>query len=309
MEVALMIEGQNGLDWPRWKRLVLEAERLGFAGLYRSDHYTNLEPPERDSLELWLSLTWLADRTERLRFGPVVSPVTFRHPALTARMAIQVDLLSGGRLTLGLGAGWQPREHEMFGLDLRDRFERFEEALDLVARLVRNPEPTTREGRWYQVREAVLLPRPERPTPILVGGNGEKRTLPLAARYADEWNAVQVTPPRFRELNGVLDRHLEARGRDPRSVRRSLMHGITWAADRPGLEAALRWRAENWASRANAEERRERGEIIGSGEEILEAVASYEAAGVECLMLQWLPLDDLEGLEGLAEVLRPWLKA
>src|SRR5260221_9914999 len=107
MELALMIEGQNGLDWPRWQRIAGEVERLGFAGLYRSDHFTNPQPPEKDSLELWVSLTWLADHTRRLRFGPIVSPVTFRHPALSARMALQVDDLSGGRLTLGLGAGWQ----------------------------------------------------------------------------------------------------------------------------------------------------------------------------------------------------------
>ena len=120
LEVAIMIEGQNGLNWPRWQRIAQAVEDLGFAGLYRSDHYTNANPPDLDSLELWVSLTWLASHTTRIEFGPLVTPVSFRHPTMTARMASAVDDLSGGRLTLGLGAGWQEREHSHFGWDLLD---------------------------------------------------------------------------------------------------------------------------------------------------------------------------------------------
>lgn len=109
MEIALMVEGQNGLNWPRWQRIAQAAEDLGFVGLYRSDHYTNASGPDLDSLELWVSLTWLASHTSRIEFGPIVSPVSFRHPTMTARMAAAVDDLSGGRLQLGLGAGWQVR--------------------------------------------------------------------------------------------------------------------------------------------------------------------------------------------------------
>src|SRR5512142_3352981 len=139
LQVAVMIEGQNGLNWERWKRIVPAVEDLGFAGLYRSDHFTNSNPPDMDSLELWVSLTWLADHTRRIEFGPLVSPVSFRHPALTARMARDVDSLSGGRLTLGLGAGWQEREHTNYGfdlLDLKSRFRRFEEGAQIITRLL-----------------------------------------------------------------------------------------------------------------------------------------------------------------------------
>lgn len=115
LEIAIMIEGQNGLNWPRWQRIVRLVEDLGFAGLYRSDHYTNASPPDLDSLELWVSLTWLAAHTKRIEFGPLVTPVSFRHPTMTARMAAAVDDLSGGRLTLGVGAGWQEREHTNYG--------------------------------------------------------------------------------------------------------------------------------------------------------------------------------------------------
>jgi F420-dependent oxidoreductase-like protein len=310
MELAIMIEGQNGIDWPTWRHVAEAVEGLGFGGLYRSDHYTNPVPPEKDSLELWVSLAWLADHTRRVRFGPIVSPITFRHPALSARMALQVDELSGGRLSLGLGAGWQEREHHMFGLDLlspKERFDRFEEAVEVAAALARSDRPVTFEGRWYQLREAVLLPRPKRNLPILIGGNGKKRTLPLAARFADEWNGVMVPPDEFRALNARLDALLDERGRGRGAVRRSLMHGITFGADRAGLDAALDWRARNWASRASADEMRARGEIVGAGDEVVGQIAAYEEAGVECLMLQWLPAGDLGLLERLASVVSRWL--
>ncbi|MGZ9223760.1 MAG: LLM class flavin-dependent oxidoreductase, partial [Anaerolineales bacterium] len=110
LEIAIMIEGQSGLNWPRWQKIVPLVEELGFVGLFRSDHFTNSRRTNLDSLELWTSLTWLADNTKRMEFGPLVTPFSFRHPVHTARMASAVDDLSGGRLVLGLGAGWNERE-------------------------------------------------------------------------------------------------------------------------------------------------------------------------------------------------------
>jgi F420-dependent oxidoreductase-like protein len=297
MDLAIMIEGQNGLNWQRWQRLARAVEDLGFAGLYRSDHYTNAEPPDLDSLELWVSLTWLASHTQRLEFGPLVSPVSFRQPTMTARMAAAVDDLSGGRLTLGLGAGWQEREHTNYGWDLLDiarRFQRFEEGLTIIAHLLRSDTPFDFDGEYYKVREAVLLPRPARPggPPILIGGSGPKRTLPLAARWADEWNAVFIPPARFRELNARLNELLEVQGRAPGSVRRSLMHGIVFGRD----EAEVRRKLGN-RSRASLEAR---GILIGTAHEIVEQLGRYAEAGVQRLMLQWLDLDDLDRLEALA---------
>ncbi|MDP2975334.1 MAG: LLM class flavin-dependent oxidoreductase, partial [Anaerolineales bacterium] len=167
LEIAIMIEGQNGLTWPRWQRLAAAVEELGFVGLYRSDHFTNATPPDKESLELWVSLTWLASHTKRIEFGSLVSPLSFRHPAFTARVAAAVDDLSdaggGGRLTLGLGAGWQEREHHLVGFDLLDmksRFARFEEGLEVITRLLKSDAPVTSEGKYYQLRGATLLPRP-----------------------------------------------------------------------------------------------------------------------------------------------------
>src|SRR5215470_824189 len=126
--LSIMIEGQNGLTWPHWKRIVREVEDLGFAGLFRSDHFTHAQPPDDDSLELIVSLTYLADHTQRLHFGSLVAPVTFRDPVLLARQGAALDDLSGGRLILGVGAGWQAREHHLFGYTFADVPTRYENA-------------------------------------------------------------------------------------------------------------------------------------------------------------------------------------
>jgi len=125
LEVAIMNEGQDGISWRRWRRLARAAEDLGFSGLYRSDYFTNPTGPYFDALELWASLTWLVDNTSRIEFGPLVSPVSFRHPVITTWTAAAVDDLSGGRLRLGLGAAWQEREHRTYGFELLNTDRRF----------------------------------------------------------------------------------------------------------------------------------------------------------------------------------------
>ena len=298
-----MIEGQDGLTWPRWQRLATAAEDLGFAGLYRSDLYTNANPPDRDSLELWVSLTWLAGHTQRLEFGPLVSPVSFRHPTLTARMAAAVDDLSGGRLTLGLGAGWQAREHDHFGwqlLDVPARFARFEEGLEVITRLLNSDAPVDFDGAHYRLREAILLPRPARPggPPILIGGNGPKRTLPLVARYASEWNGVFLTPADFADRNRQLDALLLAAGREPAAVRRSLMIGCVFGRDAAELEAHAARRG------TTPDKLRASGKLaVGDGAEIADQLVAWSAAGVQRIMLQWLDLDDLDGIAALARAI------
>jgi F420-dependent oxidoreductase-like protein len=302
LDVAIMIEGQNGLNWRRWKQIARAVEDSGYAGLYRSDHYTNANPPDKDSLELWVSLTWLASNTERIEFGPLVTPVSFRHPTLTARMAVAVDGLSEGRLTLGLGAGWQEREHNHYGwklLEVPERFERFEEGIQVITRLLASNEPVDFEGEYYRLREATLLPRPQRAggPPILIGGNGPKRTLPLAARYADEWNAVFLSPSDFEARNRRLDELLETQGRNPDEVRRSMMTGCVFGKDEAQVKSKVEART---GGKRTVAELRKRGAIVGTANEIVDQLGSLAEAGVERVMLQWLDLDDIDGIESMA---------
>jgi len=300
LEIAIMIEGQNGLTWPRWQKIARLVEDAGFIGLYRSDHFTNANPPDKESLEMWVSLTWLASNTNRIEFGPLVSPLSFRHPALTARMAAAVDDLSEGRLTLGLGAGWQAREHQLFGFDLlnpSERFNRFEEGLEVVTRLLSSNEPVSFEGKYFSIHDAILLPRPQRINSprILIGGVGPKRTLPLVARFADEWNCMFSTPETFYKLNLTLDDLLVNQGREPKSVRRSMMTGCYFGKNESLLKQKLEARGKHF------EQLRDNGAIVGTPNQMKEQLHELEEVGLQRIMLQWLDLDDLEGLEALAK--------
>lgn len=301
MDIAIMIEGQNGLNWPRWKKIVNLVEDLGFAGLYRSDHFTNATPPDIDSLDLWVSFAWQADNTKHIEFGPLVTPFSFRHPVHTVRMASAIDDLSEGRLTLGLGAGWQDREHEKFGfplLDMDGRFRRMEEGLEVVTRLLRSDEPFDFSGEFYTLKDAVMLPRPARGggPPILIGGNGEKRTLPLTARYADEWNAVFTTADEVRRLNTILDEMLMEQGRKPSDVRRSLMTGCIFGQTDKKVKEVSAVYGDTTLS-----ELREEGFIIGTGSQISEQLTQLAETKIDRVMLQWLDLGDFDGIEVLAK--------
>jgi alkanesulfonate monooxygenase SsuD/methylene tetrahydromethanopterin reductase-like flavin-dependent oxidoreductase (luciferase family) len=174
------------------------------------------------------------------------------------------------------------------------RFQRFEEGLQVISLLLNNREPVQFEGEFYQLRDAILLPRPHRPggPPILIGGNGEKRTLPLVAKYADEWNGVFISARRYAQLNAQLDALLVKERRNVADVRRSLMTGIVWGKTESEVEAKLEGR--------DRQELLERGLLVGTLDEIADQVDILDEAGVERLMIQWLDLDDIKGLEALA---------
>lgn len=317
--LSIMIEGQNGLTWPRWKRLVDAVEQLGFAGLFRSDHFTNARPPDVESLEMVVSLAYLADHTERIHFGPLVAPFSFREPTLLARQAAALDDLSGGRMILGVGAGWQEREHTLFGhslLDIPARMRRLEEGLEVVTRLLQSDEPVTYDGQFYHLRGATLLPRPMRPggPPLLIGGSGMTRTLPLVARYAAYWNAAFISPEAFHERNVRLDELLRAAGRSPEEVHRSVMLTLIFARDRDELErrlAARRARPELAGKSLDEviEALHASGSAIaGTPDGVLNRIREYETAGVQEVMLQWLDLDDMDGLRALADTVLPQVR-
>jgi F420-dependent oxidoreductase-like protein len=297
MQIALMIEGQDGLNWDRWRAIARTAEDAGYVGLYRSDHFTNPVGPYVDSLECWTSLTWLASNTSRIEFGPLVSPVSFRHPSMLVRMAAAVGDVSGGRLQFGIGAGWQEREHANYSYQLGsvpERMARFRESVHIMAHLLRDDAPLNFEGKHYCMQEAVLLPRPVQRVPIVIGGAGRQVTLPLVARYADEWNSGPRSPDVFAETNGYLDALLDRAGRPRDSVRRSMMLFVRAGRDQADLDARLAARPIPEFVRRNT--------LVATDTEIKDHLAKLEAVGVQRVMLNWM--DDYDDIEGMAMLAR-----
>jgi F420-dependent oxidoreductase-like protein len=319
-ELAIMIEGQMGLTWPRWQAIAEAVDGGGFAGLFRSDHFTDARGPVNAALEMTISLAYLATNTKNIHFGPLVAPVSFRDPIQLARQAAAIDDLSGGRMILGLGAGWQEREHHSYGYDLGGvptRMNRLEDALEVVTRLLHSDEPFTHDGLFYHLRDALLLPRPARPggPPILIGGGGPRRTMPLVARYADIWNFIPADPDDFRARSAKLDSLLQEAGRQPGDVKRTIMTGLIFGRDRAALEQALAWHerlAPAAAGKSPNEQiaywRDERHLIVGTAGEVIPQIQAYAAAGVAELMLQWFNMDDLDGIHALSEQVLPRLR-
>ena len=218
--LSVQIETAGGLSWERWQRIVPLVERLGYRGLYLCDHFCPPGEGFANSVEITLAFAYLATRSRRLEFGSLVAPVSFRDPVFLVRQAMHLDNLSGGRMVLGVGAGWMEREHRAFGYELGDtrtRLDRLAEALEVMTLLARHEEPVSFGGRFYRLEGAKILPRAARPDGprIMVGGSGPRRTLPLAARYADVWNAGPRPAEAFAESSTRLDELLVARGRAP----------------------------------------------------------------------------------------------
>ena len=295
-----MLEGQEGLNWDRWRRICADAERLGFASLRRSDHLISLMGPdtsERDCIECWESLALAAEWTKTIEFGPMVSPMTFRLPGVLAKIAASVDALSGGRLILGVGAGWNRNEHDAFGIPFlteQERFERLESGIK------------TMRDIWSKTN-----PRPIRnPIPLLIGGKGLKRSIPLIAREAAEWNLSRLDADMIRALRDALDQRCREIGRDPATIRRSVMTSYVIGRDRSDqLERAAQLREVipdlKSLSPAEVLESRKGLWLVGTPEEIAEAIREHAKLGVELFMLQHFLLDDSDALELLGKEVLP----
>lgn len=312
MRIGVMIEAQEGLTWDRWFRIADRVEALGLDSLWRSDHFVSLNgDPQRPALECWSSLTALAQRTQQLRFGPLVSPMTFRHPALLARMAAAVDGLSAGRLVLGVGAGWNEAEHRMFGIPMPpvgERMDRLEEGIGVIKALW-SGGPVDLDGRFYPLRAAVAKPRPvQRPRPpILIGGDGEVRLLRIVARHADEWNSHAHGAEIYRAKRARLEEHCRAVGRDPGTIHRSWMGGVLIGRSEREVAEHGRWMqsflpALHSVSPGEAPAAlRQRGWLVGTPAELRQQLQAWSTVGVERVMLQWFDLDNIDGLDLLAE--------
>ncbi len=260
-------------SWSDTLALSLHAEETGWYSVWFADHFMpNAEDTSGPMSECWTTLAALAAAVPRVRVGALVTGNTYRHPAVLAKMAANVDNISGGRCVLGLGAGWQENEHRAYGIDfstLGGRMNRFEEACQVVKGLFSN-DKTTFAGKYYQLTDAPLAPRPvQQPLPLLIGGGGEQRTLRIAARYADEWN-VWGTPEVLAHKGAILNRYCEEIGRDPRSIKHSAQGMLAMTDD---ASVAERMRASG------------RPAIAGNGVQIRALVEQYTEAGVDELII------------------------
>ena len=315
MKVCVMIEGQEGVTWDDWVRLARVAEDNRFEGLFRSDHYTAIIRPDADAHDAWATLAGLAAVTERIRLGTMVSPSTFRHPSVLARMAVTVDHISDGRVEVGMGSGWYEREHLAHGfpfLDGKQRFALFAEQVEIVVRSWTEAR-FDHDGPAYQLRDQLALPRPvQQPYPPLVlGGTVKPRFAELAARYATEVNTLGAPNDELRARKAALERACADTGRDPASLGFSVMTACflgETAVDATDRLARFLDVSNNDADPATIA--RERGDrwLIGTVDEVIERIEGLRAVGVSRVLLQHLNHDDDDMLVLAGERLLPALR-
>ncbi|MGZ4388131.1 MAG: LLM class flavin-dependent oxidoreductase [Gaiellaceae bacterium] len=298
MRICLMVEGQEGVTWEQWVALARACEDSGLEGLFRSDHYTGFFGGDGGSLDAWATLSALAATTQRIRLGSLVSPATFRHPSVLARMVVTADHASGGgRVELGMGAGWNEDEHVRHGFPfppLAERLSRFAEQLEIVHRSWTEDEFDF-AGEHYELRGCRALPKPLSKPNLIVGGSAKRGTVGPAVRFADEYNTTFASPEECQKRRDAVDAAAELAGRDPLTF--SLMTPCVVGADRAEVEERVR--------RLGPKFREGPQQIAGTVDEVAARLREYEDAGVERVMLQHLAHDDVEIVELLGREVAP----
>jgi alkanesulfonate monooxygenase SsuD/methylene tetrahydromethanopterin reductase-like flavin-dependent oxidoreductase (luciferase family) len=315
MDVCLMVEGQEDVTWEDWLALAAACEEHGVGTMFRSDHYLSVDDRrERGSLDAWGTIAALGDVTEELRLGTMVSPATFRHPSVLAKLAVTADHVSGGRVEVGIGAGWWEREHELYGFELPEigpRMEALEEQMQIV-RGHWGEGPFDFDGERYSVCELDARPKPvQRPLPLILGAKGGPRTLRIAARWADEYNTVMSSAEEVADLRKRLDEACEKEGRDPASLPLSMMTGWLVGADRNDLlDRASRlseWKGEDGDGEAFIAAQRE-STILGTVAEAIEQLRELQEAGLTRIMGQHLLHRDLDAVALMGREIAPALR-
>ncbi len=307
MDLRIFTEPQEGATYDDLLAVALEAERLGFGAFFRSDHYLAIGsdglPGPTDA---WATLAGLARDTTTIRLGTLVTSATFRRPGPLAITVATVDQMSGGRVEMGIGAGWFEAEHTAYGIPFpepRERFDRLQEQLAIITGLWATEGRFSFDGEHYQISDSPGLPKPAQPKPpVLVGGKGPRRTPALAAQYAEEFNLPfvdeAVTEAQFARVREACER----RGRDPEELTWSNALTVCIGAD----EAEVERRAK--AIGREADELRARG-LAGTPAEVLDKIGRYAALGSQRLYLQVLDLADLDHLRLVAAEVLPQARA
>ncbi len=305
-----MVEPQEGGTYEELLALARRTEQLGLGGFFRSDHYHPMNVPlTADSTDAWATLAGLARETRAIRLGTMVSPMTFRHPSEFAKIVATVDRMSGGRIEVGMGAGWFEKEHTAYGIpfpDARGRVDRLEESLEVCTRLWADGMPSY-EGKLFVLRDAPAHPKPvQRPhPPIIVGGGGARRTPMLAARFADEFNVFGATPDVFAtRKQRVLDACARI-GRDPSTIR------FTWAGptvvgtDLQDLRRRSRRRLDYNHQQDDVDEwiesMRAHGTFVGTVDQVADQISALKRLGCSRWYFQFVPIDDDGMLEIVAD--------
>jgi F420-dependent oxidoreductase-like protein len=315
--MRVMLEGQEGVSYEDILRLARTGEKLGFGAIFRSDHWLPIMGDRQlDATDAWATLAGLARDTSRIRFGTLVSPMTFRHPSDLAKLAATVDQMSGGRLEVGFGAGWYEAEHTMYGLPfppLKERFDRFEESLEVCTALWSDAALATFKGRYYSLDNAPGRPKPvQRPLPVIVGGRGARRTPDLTARFAAEYNTGGTVQDWIERRERVVAA-CERIGRDPASLVYSWMTatvvGRTEAEAWQAADRRFRHSGRSGDVRAWVAEQQANGMLFGSAEQAAERLSASLAAGASRWYLQIVPTPSDELLQMIATEIAPRLRA
>jgi F420-dependent oxidoreductase-like protein len=321
MRVALMTEPQQGLTYLEILAIARAAEAAGFEGFFRSDHFTSFPGPAGEhTTDAWATLAGLARETSRIRLGALVSPVTFRIPGSFVKLVTTVDEMSGGRIEIGVGAGWNEAEHRELGIPYPtepvERVDRMEEQLAILRGLLDEPDGWRYEGKHWQVGGSLFRPRYDgsvprvdgrRRPPIIVGGVGRPRSIRLAARYADEYNVSSSTPAEVASINARLDEACRSLGRDPDSLTRSVMAGALVGRDpdelRGRVEAQIAMFHDDPAQAAQWMEARKDRWVTGTMDAARARMEEFAAAGADRIMLQDFIPRDLEHVALLGELI------
>jgi F420-dependent oxidoreductase-like protein len=303
MRYALMTEPQQGLSYDEILALARAAEAAGLEAFFRSDHYASFPGPAGlHTTDAWATLAGLARDTTTIRLGSLVSPVTFRIPGPFAKLVTTVDEMSGGRVEVGMGAGWNDDEHTQLGIPfppLKDRYDRLEESLAIVHGLWTEPDGWSYPGSIWQVSDALFRPRPEidgrRHPNLILGGEGGPRLARLVATYADEFNRTSASPDNVRDAFARVRAACVTAGRDPDSVVLSAMVGVLVADSEAEMRDRVREQVSFVGSSSSADEwlaERKSRWIMGTPDQARQRIEEFAAAGVQRLMLQdFLPRD------------------
>ncbi|GAB4325220.1 MAG: LLM class flavin-dependent oxidoreductase [Dehalococcoidia bacterium] len=300
--------GQQNITMEEMRRLWRWADTAGFDWVDVWDHFYEAPPVDGNGscFEATTCMAAIACETRNVRIGVLVLGMNYRHPAVLTNALVTIDHLSGGRLEIGLGAGWHQMEYRAYGIPFRpitERMDMLEEGVQVV-RLLTTQERSDFEGKYYRLENAACYPRPVQQRPrIWIGGNGEKRTLRIAARHADGWNSPYTSPDEFKRLNAILDRWCEVEGRDPATIERNENVSFHMAASPAALDRAEAHFRETWGPAADVF--RSRGVVLGTPDQAIDLVGRYRDAGAARVNIAIRPPVDWDALHAWTEEVIP----